>query len=445
MRRIVILALLVGAMKLIEPLGRPDGLPEALLTFGFLILAAYASGELMAGFGLPKIVGYLVAGVAAGPGALNLVSTAGAGQLEPVSGLAIALIAFLAGAELEWKELKSSGLTLVRLTVAEVAVTFCCIVVALLVARSFIPFLAAVPWPAAIVFAALFASIAVIHSPAVTMALLTETGAKGPTARTTLGIVLISDVVVVLFFSGMLALAQRLVPVAGEPVGGVGALIWEIAGAVPIGALLGIGVAQAMRVVKDELLLFALFAALLGQQIAALLHVEILLTMLVAGFVTVNTARDGAGERIRYAMERAAAPIFVGFFALAGTKLDVVETWMVAPIVLPIVGIRILGMHWGIRLGARWAHVPYREVKQVWKGLVPQAGVAFGLVAIAADAYPQAGSGMRTLLLAMIAINQTLGPILFKRALAAAGEVARHDAGGEGPNPSPPEVAVPAV
>jgi Kef-type K+ transport system membrane component KefB len=445
MRRLVILALLVGAMKLIEPLGRPDGLPEALLTFGFLILAAYASGELLASFGLPKIVGYLVAGITAGPGALNLVSEAGAGQLAPISGLAIALIAFLAGAELEWSELKARGMTLLRLTVAEIAVTFVLIVAALLAARSFIPFMADVPWPSAIVFAALFASIAVIHSPAVTMALLTETGARGPTARTTLGIVLVSDVVVVLFFSGMLALSQRLVPVAGEPVGGLGALVWEIVGAVPIGALLGLGVAQAMRVVKDDELLFALFAALLGQQVAALLHVEVLLTLLVAGFVTVNTARDGAGERIRHAMERAAAPIFVAFFALAGTKLDVVETGMLAPIVVPIVLIRMLGMKWGIRLGAGWAKIPPQEVEQVWKGLVPQAGVAFGLVAIAADAYPQAGSGMRTLLLAMIAINQTIGPILFKRALSASGEVTGHDTGGEEPEPPPPEAAAQAA
>jgi hypothetical protein len=71
--------------------------------------------------------------------------------------------------------------------------------------------------------------------------------------------------------------------------------------------------------------------------------------------------------------------------------------------------------------------------------------VAFGLVAIAADAYPQAGSGMRTLLLAMIAINQTIGPILFKRALSASGEVTGHDTGGEEPEPPPPEAAAQAA
>src|SRR5690606_40661207 len=139
-----------------------------------------------------------------------------------------------------------------------------------------------VPWSLAIVIAALFASIARIHSPAVTMALLTETKAQGPVARTTLGIVLVSDVVVVLFFSGMLAVAQKMVPIAGTPQGGVGALVWEILGAVPIGALLGFGVAQALRVVRGEMLLFALLAALFGQQIASMLHVEVLLTLLVA-------------------------------------------------------------------------------------------------------------------------------------------------------------------
>ena len=50
-------------------------------------------------------------------------------------------------------------------------------------------------------FAIVFASIAVVHSPAVTMALLTETKARGPLARTALGVVLFSDVAVVLLLT----------------------------------------------------------------------------------------------------------------------------------------------------------------------------------------------------------------------------------------------------
>jgi len=37
--------------------------------------------------------------------------------------------------------------------------------------------------------------------------------------------------------------------------------------------------------------------------------------------------------------------------------------------------------------------------------------------------YPAAGASMRTFLLALIAINQVVGPILFRRALVAAGEL----------------------
>lgn len=453
MRRLVVLALLFGAMKLIEPLGRADAAPEALLTFGFLILAAYAAGELAAGFRLPKIVGYLVGGIVAGPSVLGTVSGAAAEDLAPVSALAIAMIAFLAGAELRWDELKARGVILLKLTVSEMGVTFVAIAGALVAAKPFIPFLADVPWTTAALFAMLFASIAVVHSPAVTMALLTETRAKGPVARTTLGVVLVSDVVVVLVFSAMLALVQRVVPAEGGGSRGIGTVVWEILGAVPIGALLGFGVAQALRVIRGELLLFALLAALFGQQVAALLHVEVLLTLLVAGFVAVNFAKDDQGQAILEAMERAAAPIFVVFFALAGTKLDVVETAMLAPLVIPIVLVRMGGIRLGLRAGAAWSRVPHAEVAPVWQGLVSQAGVAIGLVTIAADAYPDAGAAMRTLLLALIAVNETIGPILFRRALVQAGEAGEGGAptggddgdadGGEGEpaDDDPPEEA----
>jgi hypothetical protein len=55
-------------------------------------------------------------------------------------------------------------------------------------------------------------------------------------------------------------------------------------------------------------------------------------------------------------------------------------------------------------------------------GLVSQAGVAIGLAAIVADAYPVRGAALRGLLLALIAVNETAGPILFRRALQSAGE-----------------------
>ena len=89
MRRLVILALLLGGMQLVLKAGPAEARGQALLTFGFLILAAYSVGELAKQFRLPKIVGYLAAGAVFGPDALAVVPQASVEQLGSVSNLAI--------------------------------------------------------------------------------------------------------------------------------------------------------------------------------------------------------------------------------------------------------------------------------------------------------------------------------------------------------------------
>jgi hypothetical protein len=58
----------------------------------------------------------------------------------------------------------------------------------------------------------------------------------------------------------------------------------------------------------------------------------------------------------------------------------------------------------------------------LWMGLVSQAGVAIGLVTVAAEVYPAVGGDMRTILLSVIAVNETIGAVLFRRALVRSGE-----------------------
>lgn len=85
MRRIIILMLLLGGMQLIIPLGAGGDTSRTLLTFGFLILAAYTIGEIATGIRLPQIVGYLAAGIVFGPSVLNTVTVESRLELGPVS------------------------------------------------------------------------------------------------------------------------------------------------------------------------------------------------------------------------------------------------------------------------------------------------------------------------------------------------------------------------
>jgi Kef-type K+ transport system membrane component KefB len=363
----------------------------------------------------------MVAGVLFGPHVLGTVSPDGVTRLAPVGNLAVALIAFLAGAELQWAEVRERWAMLTKVTATELALAFTSIAAVVYALLGFIPALRGSAPLEALAFSALFASVAIVHSPAVTMALLSETRARGPVARTTLEVVLLADVAVVLLFSAVLSLARTLAPPPGIEAGpSLALVIWEITGALVIGAALGGAVALYLRWVGRELVLFAVLVAFFGVEVARVAHVELLLTLLTAGFVTENLAEEG--EALRSAMSRSAAPIFVVFFALSGAKIDVAQVLPLLPLVLPIAVVRATAIWGGVRLGLRWAGGDVEGGERVWMGLVSQAGVAIGLATILAGAYPVRGTALAGLLLALIALNETVGPILFRRALSASGE-----------------------
>jgi len=423
-RRGLILFLLLIGMQLITPLGRSTPSSAALLTFGFLILAAYTVGEIGQSFKLPKLVGYMLAGMLFGPAALRVVSAEAILRLQPIANLAIALIAFLAGAELRWEDLRRNGGRYFKILGSEMGLTFLSIVALTVLLRGRIPVLANAAFNEVAVFALLFSTVVVAHSPAATLALLTETGARGPVARTTLGVVLVSDVVLIVLFTLVATVSRLIVPPTGAGhMPSLPVVAWEIAGAVLLGGALGVAVAAYLRFASGELLLFGIIVAMFGAEIARIAHVELMLTLLMAGFVMENVAPGTRGHELRTAVERAAAPLFVVFFALAGAAIDVRAVWLLIGIVLPVVLVRGLAIWSGTWLGTRWARSADAERQFVWGGLIAQAGVAIGLSALVADVYPRLGRPIQTMALAVIAINQLLGPIVFRRSLSNAGEL----------------------
>ena len=187
-------------------------------------------------------------------------------------------------------------------------------------------------------------------------------------------------------------------------------------------------------------MLFTVLVAFFGLELVRLLHVELLLTLLTAGFVAENVS--AYGDELREAMERSAAPIFVVFFALSGAKIDLGAVAPLLPLVLPLAAARMAGIWLGTRAGSAWAGLSEVERSYTWMGLVSQAGVAIGLAAIVAQAYGDLGVYLQGMLLALIAVNETVGPILFRRALHRSGEVGGGDTA---ESPAKGQVAAPAT
>ena len=95
---------------------------RSTMTFGFLLLAAYLIGDVLSRFKLPKITGYILAGILFGPHLLDFVSADTVRELKLIDDLALTFIAFAAGGELRLEGLrerrKSITLTVLLLTVS---------------------------------------------------------------------------------------------------------------------------------------------------------------------------------------------------------------------------------------------------------------------------------------------------------------------------------------
>jgi Kef-type K+ transport system membrane component KefB len=142
---------------------------------------------------------------------------------------------------------------------------------------------------------------------------------------------------------------------------------------------------------------------------------------MVAGFVIENAT--SLGDRFIAAIERSALPVYVVFFAIGGASLDLGalrNTWVLA---LTLTLVRILLVIGSTALGEKAARVRNREIERWgWMGFIAQAGVTLGLVSIVARKFPGWGNEVKTIGLAMIALNQLLGPIAFRWALLRSGE-----------------------
>jgi Kef-type K+ transport system membrane component KefB len=425
-RRLVVLVLLVGGAVLLEPLRAPtEGViaPRSLFLFGILLLTADTFGALAHDLRLPRLVGYLVAGLALGPSVAGIVPPGVLEDLGTMKRLAVGLIGLLAGAELRMSDLRERHRTILLILILEMTAILVAVLGTTLVVQRWLPFLQVLEATPLFFVALLFAVLLTVNSPMVTLALLTETGARGPLAKTTLGTVLLADVVVILLFTGAFSLAQASL---GDASAGAATvllgLLREMLGSIVAGAFIGGVVTLYLRFVKRELVLFAILVVFATAAAAEALHFELLLSLVVAGFLVENVAPVRA-EPLVNALHQTAVPVFVVFFAMTGAELHVQEFLAVWPLVLAVALVRMAAIYGSTTSAARLAGSEPAVVRHGWTGLVSQAGVALGLATIVADRLPVVGLAMQTFAVGVIAFNETVGPVLFRRGLERAGEV----------------------
>jgi Kef-type K+ transport system membrane component KefB len=393
---------------------------------GFALIAAVLAGELVERLSLPRVSGYLLLGLVCGPYVANLITAPMARELQVFNGIAVALIAFIAGLEINVERLRPRARSLVTLSAAVLGVMYALILPVLWIAWPWLPIAPDATGLARLSMALVLTVVVISFSPTVTIAVVAENRARGPFTELVLALVILADLVLILSFTLAMQFAGLALGASGHEAVGLGAhLAWDVGGSFAFGAAAGGVFALYLRFVGREVTLVLLATCAVLAEVGQRLSLEPLLAALAAGLVVENVAAS-RGDVLRDSVERGALPVLVVFFAAAGASLHLDALGELGLVAVGIAAIRVGAVRAAVAAGVRASRLG-GHASQAWMGLVSQAGVTLGLAIVVASRYPTWGATLQTLVVALITLHEVVGPVLFRAALANAGEIGGMD------------------
>lgn len=416
---VVLFGLLLGVMNAGLNLGTSS---RAIVSVGLLLLSGMLVSDLLGLIGLPHLTGYIAAGVLAGPYVSHIIDHETVASLHGVNTLALSLIALAGGLELRIEDLRKALRSIATAMVVQGVVVFVVASGMLYLMRPLIGFAGSMPTAMWLGVSLIWGVLSVSRSPSVTLAIMSQLKPQGPLSRFALGFVMSSDVVVVVLMATVLALVRPWIDPGSEiSMAAVVKAGREIIGSVSIGTTLGLLLIVYLRVIGGQILLLLFVLSFVASEALHYLHFEPMLTFLCAGFVVQNMSAQG--ERLLHAIEETGSLVFVVFFATAGAHLNLPLLSSLWPVALALVGGRMVSTFVAHRVGSAMAKDEWAVRTWGWAPLISQAGLTLGLSAMVARQYPVFGEGFRALVIVTVALNEIIGPILFKLALERTGEI----------------------
>ena len=424
MRRVfvvlVLLAVMAGLKTLkADSLGGAD--PMTLAAIGFVVLAAFAIAELGADMSLPKVTGYIVSGVLLGPHVANVLSSTVVDEMRMFSTLALGLIATTAGLELDLGTLRRLAKTLLATVAAKIVLGLTVVGGVLFALELGFGLLDLRDTNSALALSLIFAALSLGTSPAIAIAIIEESRAKGRLSDLVLGAAVLKDVVVVVCLAVAISTARVLTEGGALRADVFLHVGQELGASIGAGAVLGVLFIGYIRFIRAEMLLFVAASILVTAEISSALHLELLLVFIVAGFVVRNYSKYE--HDLLHALQTVSLPVFIVFFTNAGAGVDLAATWSLLPLALALCSARALAYVLASRFGA-WAGGETPAVGRLaWLGYLPQAGVTLGLVGLAAVQLPDIAGPISALGMAVVAINLLAGPLTLRVALRKHGDL----------------------
>ena len=397
------------------------------IVIGIVLISGFLASLAMRRIRFPAVTGYLVIGIILGPLVSGILSSELTEQLSGiVTPVALGIIAYMIGGSLPLSSLRGLKRSIAIITLAEGG--FACVFVAVLV--TFVAPLVlpgtALDFRAFLAMGIIAGGISLATAPAVTMAIIGESKARGPLTTTLLGVVALDDSLAIIAYAIALGVGVSIMSTSGS-ISMPGMLITELG---HIGLSLVLGVVSALLVLwiirysrnNQESLIVVLGAILLTAELAAYIGLFPLLANMTLGFVIVN--RQKSAQNVIGVVHEIQDIIYILFFTIAGSHLDLGIIQSAGILAGLIVLGRCLGKFFGAWLGATVSGAPRVVRRYLGLTLLPKAGVTVGLALMVVET-PELQAISNLLVSGVLAstlINELFSPPLSKFALTRSGE-----------------------
>ncbi len=379
--------------------------------FGYLVLSSIFGGKILSGTVLPQVTGYLFTGILVGPSLLSIIDSTTLQRLSFVDEIALALIAFAAGAKVDLKELKGNLRDVLGVIVFQIlGVVF--------IYGLFSPFFMRLLgvkgnfFLYVLVFLVLITA-AVAKSPATTIAVIMETKAEGRFTDIIVGITVLKDVVIVFMFTVVVALLSAE---EGFNLGVFRRLMVELSVSILVGVLFSVLIIFYFWYFQGGRLSFILITAFLLASISHHLHFHSIMAAMTAGILVRNLSPFGYD--FLHNLYDASVPVLAVFFSVTGASMDLAVVKTILPAALFFVAVRLLSLYFGTWLGAKEPQVK----KFGWMAFISQAGLTLGFASLVGSYFKGYGPVLKNLIISTVIMSMVIGPPLFLISLRKAGD-----------------------
>ncbi|RLD63559.1 MAG: potassium transporter TrkA [Bacteroidetes bacterium] len=415
-----------------------------ILSFAIIVVSSNQISKLFLKIKLPLITGFLFIGILTGPYVLNFVPQKAIKSLNFVNDISLSFIAFAAGAELYLREFRSRRKSIKWMTIGQLFFTFVLGGAGMFLLTDVIQFTNGMSVESRLAVSILTGIIFVARSPVSAIAIINEQRASGPFTQTTIGVTVLTDVLIIILFSIGLSISQYLISGIDFSFNTILILMAELSVSLFVGYLLGrllvlILSIQVTTDVKIFMILFSGYSIFILAKFVKVytnnlfsyeFYIEPLLICIIGSFYVTNFSKFR--REFLKIVSKVTPIIYLIFFTLTGlsVSLDVIITsWAIAIVLLFL---RIFSMIIGSFVGGVLAGDSMRFNKVGWMSYITQAGVAIGLLTVVEETFPDWGTNLATILLTVIVINQFIGPPMLKWVLNYVGETHLHASGIDG-------------